>query len=154
MRTPQRSAARATERGMSDSRPALVYSPGWSGNACSAVTSAPLPTEMTTGPGAFWITVFDQGTVVRVNDLDGKAIGKPIAVGHRPNGIDYDGETNSVWVANTRDETVSRIDPKTGRVLSRASAKGPLEGALSVNGGVARAAGSNDVVRLAPIGSS
>jgi Protein kinase domain len=113
-----------------------------------------VPPEMAQGDGKFWISVFDQGTVVRVSDFDGKAVGKPLAVGHRPNGIDYDVETNSVWVANTRDETVSRIDAKTGRVLARASAKGPLEGSLSASGGVAWAAGANDVVRIEPIGSS
>ena len=38
-----------------------------------------------------------------------------IPVGRAPVGIDY-GE-GAVWVANSSDGTVSRIDPETGRVV-------------------------------------
>jgi YVTN family beta-propeller protein len=49
-----------------------------------------------------------------------------VSVGARPTDISSDG--TSVWVANTGDATVSRIDPKTRRVLSTTSTGGAIDG--------------------------
>jgi streptogramin lyase len=113
-----------------------------------------VPPEMASATNDFFIPLFDEGTVARVSNFDGKVVGKPTPVGHKPNGIDYDSQTGSVWVADTSDEAVTRLDEKTGRVIARVSAKGPLQGALSVSGGVVWASGTNDVVRIEPVGSS
>jgi serine/threonine-protein kinase len=118
------------------------------------VKSGGVPPEMTKAVSDFWISVYDEGTVVRVNDFDGKTVGKPVPVGHKPNGIDYDYDTNSIWVADTGDETVTRVDAKAARVTARISTKGPLAGPLSLSGGVVWASGTHDVVRIEPVGSS
>jgi DNA-binding beta-propeller fold protein YncE len=91
--------------------------------------------------------------VVRFDEFAGKQKPGFIRVGRRPNGIAYDVDTRSVWVADTGDETVTRIDEKSAKVTARISTKGPIEGALAASGGVAWAAGTNDVVRIEPVGS-
>jgi DNA-binding beta-propeller fold protein YncE len=109
---------------------------------------------MTDDGDNLWVTVFDTGQVVRFDEVADKPKPPAIPVGRKPNGIAYDLETRSVWVADTGDETVTRLDDKTGRPLARVSTKGPLEGALAAGSGVVWASGTNDVVRIQPIGSS
>jgi DNA-binding beta-propeller fold protein YncE len=117
------------------------------------LTSGGLPPEMTDDGENLWISQFDTGQVVRFDEFDGKQIPPVIHVGRHPNGISYDVDTRSVWVANTGDETVTRMDEKTAKVTARVSTKGPIEGQLAASGGVAWAAGTNDVVRIQPVGS-
>ena len=113
-----------------------------------------VPPEMTYDGTDLWVSLYDTGQVGRFDVVTSKTVGKPVKVGRKPNGIAYDLDTRSVWVADTGDETVTRLDGRTGRAIARVSAKGPLEGALAASGGVVWAAGTNDVVRIQPVGSS
>jgi YVTN family beta-propeller protein len=83
------------------------------------------PEGIASGFGSIWVTVVaydDQamptlpGSVVRVNPATGTAIGTPIAVGRWPLSIAVSPE--GIWVANTADGTVSRIDPLTNSVTA------------------------------------
>jgi hypothetical protein len=89
-------------------------------------------------------------------DEDAVAHGRP---GGLPRDVEHDpgrrvvAGLRSIWVADTGDETVTRIDARTGPRIARVSTKRPIEGALAASGGVAWAAGTNDVVRIQPVGS-
>lgn len=98
--------------------------------------------------GHLYITFIQYDRVLRVNESRLGVDMAPIKVGHKPLGIAYDGETHSMWVANTGSRTLTQIDARTGRVLATVDAHGPLAGWIAARLGVVYAAGSNDVVRV------
>ena len=57
-------------------------------------------------------------------------LGEPIPVGGRPGGIDAG--TSYVWVANAKDDTVSRIDIESGETSGDAIPVGSHPGAVAV----------------------
>jgi DNA-binding beta-propeller fold protein YncE len=72
------------------------------------------PDQAVYGDGAVWVTSTTGDAVLRI-DADTSKVGTPpIRVGNGPSGIAF-GE-DRVWVANSRDGTVSMIDPRTNRV--------------------------------------
>jgi DNA-binding beta-propeller fold protein YncE len=98
--------------------------------------------------GDLFVTLIQDDHVVRLEEATHKVDLPPIKVGHKPFGIGYDSDTNSMWVANIGSRTLTQIDAKTGRVLTTVDAKGPLQGSIAARLGVVYAAGSNDVVRV------
>jgi YVTN family beta-propeller protein len=64
-------------------------------------------------------------SVAVIDAASGQLVGD-VSVGARPTDISSDG--TSVWVANTGDATVSRIDPKTRLVLSTTSTGSAIDG--------------------------
>jgi YVTN family beta-propeller protein len=58
-----------------------------------------------------WVTN-EERTVTRI-DPRSRTIGPPVPVGLGPIGLAFDGER--IWVANSDDDTVSRIDAQSGR---------------------------------------
>ncbi len=74
----------------------------------------------------------------------------PVAVGRGPSAVAVSGGV--VWVANTLDGTITRLDARTGRPLGRAVAIGP--GPLAVAGdgrSVWVALGDGSIVRVDPV---
>jgi YVTN family beta-propeller protein len=65
-------------------------------------------------------------------DADDERLLQPVRVGRGPSGIAAG--AGSIWVANTLDESVSRIDPESRRVTATTDVGGPPRG-LAVGGG-------------------
>jgi serine/threonine protein kinase len=74
--------------------------------------SAPL--RLATGAGGLWVSSATAGNVRRI-DLGDLMAGEPIAVGRGPAGVTV--AAGLVWVANSRSDTVSRVDPSIHAVL-------------------------------------
>jgi streptogramin lyase len=70
------------------------------------------PGGLAVGPDAAWVTDTPRDRVLRVDATSGDVI--PIAVGDRPSAVAAD--RSAVWVINTGDRTLTRIDPATRRV--------------------------------------
>ena len=72
------------------------------------------PLRLATGAGGLWVSSATAGNVRRI-DLGDLSVGEPIAVGRGPAGVTVAG--GLVWVANSRSDTVSRVDPSIHAVL-------------------------------------
>ncbi len=80
----------------------------------------------------------------------GRVAGAPIRVGDSPGGVAVG--AGAVWVANTDDDTISRIDPDSGRRVSRPIPVGEDPGAIATGAGAVWVAnlGDGTVTRLDP----
>ncbi len=72
------------------------------------------PLRLATGAGGLWVSSASTGNVRRI-DLDTLAPGEPIPVGRGPAGVTV--ASGLVWVANSRSDTVSKVDPSIHAVL-------------------------------------
>ena len=83
-----------------------------------------IPSSVTVGLGAVWVTDLVDGpepnvpprpgTLLRIDALTGD-LDAVIPVGKRPTGVATG--RGSVWVANSREKTISKIDPQTNQVV-------------------------------------
>jgi streptogramin lyase len=95
--------------------------------------------ELAFGEGGLWV-VGDAGTVTRLDPASGEA-GEPVKVGRRfpPDTDVFRGEIavgeGAVWVAGLDDETVVRVDPRSGRVVKTIRFEDGIEGDLAAGGG-------------------
>jgi hypothetical protein len=89
--------------------------------------------DMTIGYGWVWVTTRHDRSVLRINPLtrDGHDT-KRIPAGELPKGIAAG--DRYIWVCNSAEDTVSRIDPKTARVVGR-FATGDEPTGVDVGGG-------------------
>src|SRR6266702_323034 len=95
------------------------------------------------GDGGVWVPLTLEDHVVRIDPATNAvvatiavprgpsrlAVAQTIPVGRQPAGITV--AAGAVWVSNTLDDTVLRIDPATGRVVKTISVRGPGELATS-----------------------
>jgi streptogramin lyase len=72
------------------------------------------PLRLAVGAGGLWASSASTGTVRRI-DLGSARPDAPIAVGRGPAGVTVAG--GLVWVANSRSDTVSKVDPAIHAVL-------------------------------------
>jgi streptogramin lyase len=72
------------------------------------------PLRLAVGAGGLWVTSATTGAVRRI-DLGSGHPAAPIAVGRGPAGVTV--AHGLVWVANSRGDTVSKVDPSIGQVL-------------------------------------
>ena len=72
------------------------------------------PLRLAVGAGGLWVSSASTGNVRRI-DLSTTAPGEPIPVGRGPAGVTV--AQGFVWVANSRSDTVSRVDPSIHSVL-------------------------------------
>jgi streptogramin lyase len=72
------------------------------------------PLRLAVGAGGLWASSATTGAVRRI-DLSSVRPGSPIAVGRGPAGVTVAG--GLVWVANSRGDTVSKVDPSIHAVL-------------------------------------
>jgi streptogramin lyase len=72
------------------------------------------PLRLAVGAGGLWVTSASTGAVRRI-DLSSGNPAPPIAVGRGPAGVTV--ARGLVWVANSRGDTVSKVDPSIGQVL-------------------------------------
>ncbi len=72
------------------------------------------PLRLAVGAGGLWVTSASTGAVRRI-DLSTTRPAPPIAVGRGPAGVTV--AHGLVWVANSRGDTVSKVDPSIGQVL-------------------------------------
>ncbi|HEX5929706.1 MAG TPA: serine/threonine-protein kinase [Solirubrobacterales bacterium] len=72
------------------------------------------PLRLAVGAGGLWVSSATAGNVRRI-DLGNLEVGEPIAVGRGPAGVTV--ARGLVWVANSRSDTVSRVDPSIHAVL-------------------------------------
>jgi YVTN family beta-propeller protein len=86
-----------------------------SSGATTPIPVGNVPTGVTVGAGAVWVTLALDDALVRIDARTG-AVQKTIAVGRSPVGVAVG--AGAVWVANSGDGTVSRIDPKTDEVVT------------------------------------
>ena len=77
------------------------------------------PGQVGVGAGAIWAVSPNRQTVSRI-DLAGHGV-QDIDVGAGPSGIAYSRVGHAIWVANSLDATVSRIDPGTNRTVDTKS---------------------------------
>ena len=96
------------------------------------------PTELAVGRGAAWVTSDSAASLYRV-DTSGKNVVR-IAVGQGPGPVTLDG--GEVWVANTLDGTVSRVNAHRGVVTATVST-GPDAVALTTTPGMVWVANSS-----------
>jgi YVTN family beta-propeller protein len=85
----------------------------------STLTVAHDPRGLDTGYGAAWVSAFGADAISRLaaTPEDGSRIGsESIPVGDGP--VDVAVGAGGVWVANSRDGTVSRIDPQSNKVIA------------------------------------
>jgi streptogramin lyase len=72
------------------------------------------PLRLAVGAGGLWVSSATTGAVRRI-DLSTTHPAPPIAVGRGPAGVTV--AHGLVWVANSRGDTVSKVDPSIGQVL-------------------------------------
>jgi DNA-binding beta-propeller fold protein YncE len=72
------------------------------------------PLRLAVGAGGLWASSATAGNVRRI-DLGDLEVGEPIPVGRGPAGVTVAG--GLVWVANSRSNTVSKVDPSVHAVL-------------------------------------
>jgi len=72
------------------------------------------PLRLAVGADGLWVSSATAGNVRRI-DLGTLAVGEPIAVGRGPAGVTV--ARGFVWVANSRSDTVSKVDPSIQAVL-------------------------------------
>src|SRR6266542_4446544 len=98
------------------------------------LTVAGDPHGLDTGYGAVWVSAFEADRISRLAAQEGSiAIGsESIGVGDGP--VDVAVGAGGVWVANSRDGTVSRIDPQTNEVVATIRL-GNSPQAIAVGGG-------------------
>src|SRR5262249_45159106 len=81
---------------------------------------ATCPIGITVGAGAVWVghcNVTDtdlQGTVTEIDPRSNRQVAQ-VAVGKAPNGLAL--VRGLIWVTNQQDDTITRIDPRTARVV-------------------------------------
>jgi YVTN family beta-propeller protein len=83
------------------------------------LTVADDPRGLDTGYGAVWVSAFGADAISRLAAApeEGSRIGsESIRVGDGP--VDVAVGSGGVWVANSRDGTVSRIDPRSNKVIA------------------------------------
>jgi YVTN family beta-propeller protein len=74
------------------------------------------PSGVAAGDTGIWVAMTDTSTVVELDPNSGQAIGS-IAVGNGPRGLAI-GDSGALWVANSLDGTVSRVDTAQVRVTA------------------------------------
>ncbi len=115
------------------------------------------PLRLATGAGGLWASSASTGAVRRI-DLSDLSVGAPIPVGRGPAGVTVAG--GLVWVANSRSDTVTRVDPSIHAPLGAPAAVGGRPGGIDSGTGLVWVASSLDgtVTRLdietgEPVGS-
>ena len=99
------------------------------------LTVAGDPRGLDTGYGAVWVSAFEADAISRLAAApeDGSRIGsESIRVGDGP--VDIAVGAGGVWVANSREGTVSRIDPQSKQVIATIRVGHSLQG-IAVGGG-------------------
>jgi YVTN family beta-propeller protein len=95
----------------------------------STLTVAHDPRGLDAGYGAIWVSAFGADAISRLaaSPEDGSRIGsESIPVGDGP--VDVAVGAGGVWVANSRDGTVSRIDPQSNKVIVTIEVGGSPQG--------------------------
>lgn len=72
------------------------------------------PAAVAAADGVVWVVDREGGTVARFDDVSGRRVGPPVAVGFHPSGIAI--SSDHVWITNAGDDTVSRLDRGTAAV--------------------------------------
>ena len=105
------------------------------------------PLRLATGAGGLWVSSASTGAVRRV-DLSSLTVGDPIPVGRGPAGVTVAG--GLVWVANSRSDTVTRVDPSIDAPLADPAWVGGRPGGLDSGTGLVWVASALDdtVTRL------
>ncbi len=101
--------------------------------------SAPL--RLAVGARGLWVSNASTGAVRRI-DLGSAVAGPPIPVGRGPAGITVAG--GLVWVANTRTDTVSRVNPATRTLFGEPIAVGAGPGGIDAGTETVWVANSRD----------
>ena len=99
------------------------------------------PLRLAVGAAGLWASSASTGTVRRI-DLGDAVAGSEITVGRGPSGITVGG--GWVWVANTRGDTVSRIDPVTHLLLGEPIQVGAGPGGIDAGTDTVWVANSRD----------
>src|SRR5262245_55904650 len=108
------------------------------------------PGGIAVGGGYVWVTNSLTGKVSKI-DPAALTVVREINVGNGPTGVDVDVGTGEVWVANTFDQTVSRIRANGGTSVQNYPA-GADPGAIAVGAGAVWVASKSDgeIVKLDP----
>jgi DNA-binding beta-propeller fold protein YncE len=85
------------------------------------------PLRLAVGAGGLWVSSASTGSVRRI-DLGSVAPGAPILVGRGPAGVTV--ANGVVWVANSRSDTVTRVDPTLRTVLGDPTVVGGRPGGI------------------------
>ena len=102
------------------------------------------PLRLAIGAGGLWVSSASTGAVRRI-DLSSARHGAPIPVGRGPAGVTV--AHGLVWVANSRSDTVSRVDPSTHALLGDPIEVGGSPGGIDAGTeAVWVASGSEDTV--------
>jgi len=85
------------------------------------------PLRLATGAGGLWVSSASTGAVRRI-DLGTLAVGAPILAGRGPAGVTVG--HGLVWVANSRGDTVTRVDPSLHTVVGAPTPVGARPGGI------------------------
>jgi serine/threonine-protein kinase len=99
------------------------------------------PLRLAVGAGGLWVSSASTGTVRRI-DLGSAVAGSPVAVGRGPAGLTVAGGV--VWVANSRSDAVTRLDPATHTLLGEPIAVGAAPGGIDAGTETVWVANSGD----------
>jgi DNA-binding beta-propeller fold protein YncE len=99
------------------------------------------PLRLAVGAGGLWVSSASTGSVRRI-DLGSVAPGAPILVGRGPAGVTV--ANGVVWVANSRSDTVTRVDPTLRTVLGDPTVVGGRPGGIDAGTSAVWVASSAD----------
>jgi len=91
--------------------------------------------------GTFWVSSADAGTVTPISVSTGLP-GKPIAVGDKPEWMA--GDDDGLWVTNATSDTVSTLDPDTGKLIGAPIKVGRVPRGIAYSGDAVWVADSED----------
>jgi DNA-binding beta-propeller fold protein YncE/predicted Ser/Thr protein kinase len=99
------------------------------------------PLRLAVGAGGLWASSASTGAVRRI-DLSSLGVGEPIPVGRGPAGVTVAG--GLVWVANSRSDTVTRVDPSIHTALGDPVEVGGRPGGIDSGTGLVWVASSRE----------
>jgi outer membrane protein assembly factor BamB len=91
------------------------------------------PEAVAVGFGRVWVSN-GNGTVTTLDPTTGTVVGAPIAVGSDADALSL--TSDSIWAVALYGQTLARIDPASGQVVTRVHTPGQASGVLATGGSV------------------
>jgi peptide/nickel transport system substrate-binding protein len=125
-------------------------------DAASGVPAEPVgvgsPTAIAADDNGVWVVSEDAGTLTELDPATGMARAAPIAVGARPAAAAIGG--GAVWVANSADDSVWKVDPSTHKVIDTIDVSGSPIGLAATDSSLWVALRSGAIERIDPADTS
>jgi ABC-type transport system substrate-binding protein/class 3 adenylate cyclase len=103
-----------------------------------------LPGGIAAGGGAAWVSDASGSSLAQIDLESNTVVPRAVRVGNGPSAMAF--ADGALWVANTVDYTVSRVDPRTGRETASVRVDGRPDGIAVAHGSVWVASGDTATV--------